>query len=85
MGGEKKNVDLPQAILTTQEEKSAGAYSPLTLQRVLSALHRDGLVVLKEVIDTQHIDAMNQVMCQQADQSLANPNKTYNHNVRCKS
>ncbi|KAI3325911.1 phytanoyl-dioxygenase family protein [Xylariaceae sp. AK1471] len=82
MDGERKDAELPQAALATPGERSAGAYSPCNLQRILSALHQDGLVILKGVVDTQHIDAVNQAMCEQAERSLADPNKVYNHNVR---
>ncbi|KAK6064066.1 phytanoyl-dioxygenase family protein [Seiridium cupressi] len=74
--------NLPQAILANNDERIASAYSSRNLQRILSALHQDGLVVLKKVVDVEHIDAMNQVMCEQAEKNMANPDQIYNHNVR---
>lgn len=77
--------DAPQAIAPTEKERQAGVYSARNLQRALGALHQDGLVVLKGVIDKAHIDALNAVMCKEADRRIADPEQTYNQNVKCKS
>lgn len=76
--------DPPQAIEPTDKERQAGVYSPRNLQRVLGALHQDGLVVLKDVIDRQHIDALNEAMCEDAEKKLADPKQTFNHDIKCK-
>lgn len=75
--------DAPQAIAPTDKERQAGVYSARNLQRVLGALHQDGLVILRDVIDKGHIDALNATMCEDADRLLANPDQAFNHNVRC--
>lgn len=77
--------DAPQAIAPTDKERLAGVYSPRNLQRVLGALHQDGLVVLKDVIDKEHIDSLNAVMTADAEKRIADPNQQFNHNVKCKS
>lgn len=75
--------DGPHAIAPTDKERQAGVYSPRNLQRVLGALHQDGLVVLKDVIDKGHIDSLNAVMTADAEKRIADPKQEFNHNVKC--
>lgn len=77
------HVDGPQAIAPTDKERLAGVYSPRNLQRVLGALHQDGLVVLKNVIDKEHVDSLNAVMTAEAEERIADPEQQFNHNVKC--
>lgn len=79
------NGDAPQAITPTDKERSTGVYTPRNLQRVLSGLHQDGLVVLRGVIDLSHIDSLNDAMCKDAEQKMADPNQVFNHDVKCES
>lgn len=75
--------DAPQAIAPSEKERQARVYSPRNLQRVLGGLHRDGLVVLKDVIDVKHIDALDEAMCADAERWVADPEQEFNHNVKC--
>lgn len=75
--------DAPHAITPSDKERKAGLYSARNLQRVLGGLHRDGLVVLKDVIDVKLIDALNEVMCADAERLVADPKQEFNHNVKC--
>lgn len=77
--------DGPQAIAPSDEERRAGAYGPRHLQRVLGALHQDGLVVLRGVIDTAHVDALGAAMTADADRCIADPGQEFNHGVKCTS
>lgn len=77
--------DGPQAIAPTDKERQAGVYSARNLQRVLGALHQDGLVVLKGVIDKEHIDSLNKVMMADAERRIADPKQQFNQNVKCES
>lgn len=77
--------DAARVILLSAEEQKRGAYTPLTLTRVLEALHQDGLVVLRGVIDVEHVDALNTKMCRDADARLADTTQQFNHNVKCTS
>ncbi|KAJ9156200.1 Phytanoyl-dioxygenase family protein [Pleurostoma richardsiae] len=69
-------------VTISDEERRRGAYSPLSLAKVLGAMHQDGLVVLRGVIDVEHIDALNAKMCEDADKKIADPSQQYNHNVK---
>lgn len=79
------HIDAPQAIAPTDKERSDGVYSPRSLQRVLSGLHQDGLVVLKGVIDLSHIDALNEAMCNEVEDKIADPTQVFNHDVKCEA
>lgn len=85
MVAKAQQVDAPEAIVLTDKERAAGAYSPRNLQKVLGALHQDGLVVLKDAIDARHIDALNVKMCEDAEEIIADPTKEYNHGVKCEN
>lgn len=78
-------IDAPQAIAPTDKERSDGFYSPRNLQRVLSGLHQDGLVVLKGVIDLKHVDALNEAMCNEVEDKIADPTQVFNHDVKCEA
>ena len=69
--------------MLSEEERRQGVYSPLSLTRVLEALNQDGVVVLRAVIDTEHIDALNEKMCEEAEARIADPDQEYNHGVKC--
>jgi len=82
---ETKEVDGPQAITPSAEELAKGAFSSLSLTRVLEALHQDGLVVLRNVVDLEHVDTLNEKMCKDADERIADPTQEFNHSVACMS
>lgn len=77
--------DAPQAIAPSDKERSAGVYSLRNLQRVLSGLHQDGLVVLRGVIDLSHVDALNHAMCNEVEEKIADPTQVFNHDVKCET
>lgn len=74
-----------QVVIMTDEEKRNGKYSAVSLGKALEAMHQDGLVVLKGVIDAGHIEALNEKMCADAEIRRKDPNQAYNHSVRCES
>jgi hypothetical protein len=85
MSNGKENVGAgPVPITLSTEERARGAFSPETLTRVLSALHQDGLVLLKGVIDVAHVDAINQEMCGEVQGILTDPKNGFNHGIKCK-
>lgn len=73
----------PQVIEPTEKERQAGLYSPRNLQNVLAALHQDGVVVMRDVVNKKHIDELNAVMCEEAERLRNDPNQAFNQNVRC--
>lgn len=81
----ERQADAPQPIYLNKEERCRGVYSPETLGKVLAGLHQDGLVLLKDVVDVEHIQAINSNMCIEADKMRADPLKQYNHGQKCQS
>ncbi|KIW78222.1 hypothetical protein Z517_08055 [Fonsecaea pedrosoi CBS 271.37] len=74
--------DEVQVVTLSPDERRNGKYARATLQRALEAMHQDGLVVLKGVIDPAHIAAVNEKMCEDADRKRADPDQLYNHCVK---
>ena len=54
--------DAPRSIQLTEEERRNGAYNPENLQKALEGLYQDGLLVLKDVVDVDHVDHLREVM-----------------------
>lgn len=72
-----------KVISVSAEERQQGTLSLHSLTRALEALHQDGLVVLRGVIDVEHVDALNAKMGKDAEERLADPDQEFNHAVRC--
>jgi hypothetical protein len=55
---------MPEATKVTPSaaELVAGRLMPQNLEKALIALHHDGLVVLENVVDLQHLEKLNAVM-----------------------
>ena len=77
-------LDQPQAISASQEELKRGFYDNANIQKALEALHQDGFVVLKSIVNVDHIDKINEFMSKEADNILENNLKPFNHRVKCK-
>ena len=77
--------DAPRAIHLTAEEKLAGAYSPVNLQKALEGLHQDGLLVLKGVVDVNHVDHLREVMSAETQSIMEDPRRVGIFNQMTKS
>ena len=76
--------DLPRTIPTASaEEARRGTYNTANLQAALEALHQDGFVVLKGVVDLDHVREINEFMCVEADELVRNKSKPFNQGVNC--
>ena len=75
--------DPPRAIELTPQEKQAGAYSGSNLQRALEGLHQDGLLVLKGIVDTAHVDHLREVMAAETQDVMKSAERSgvYNQGV----
>lgn len=62
MGATKELKDGPRAIELSDSERKNGAYSSSNIQAALEGLHQDGLLLLKNVVDIDHIDHLREVM-----------------------
>ncbi|KAF3003969.1 hypothetical protein E8E14_005836 [Neopestalotiopsis sp. 37M] len=75
-------MDDVQSIALSKEELEQGRYGTETLAKALSAMHQDGLVVLKDVIPVDIIDKLNAKMCEDAEKRIADPSQGYNHGIK---
>lgn len=75
--------DAPRAIELSIDEKRVGKYDPANLQKALEGLHQDGLLLLKDVVDVNHIDHLREVMCAETQSILSSPRRAgiYNQGV----
>jgi len=51
----------------SEQERSSGVPRPSTLQNAVTAFDRDGIVVLREAVDTSHCDTLNSMMVKDLD------------------
>jgi len=77
--------DAPRVINPTPEELKASAYDTPNIEAAMVALHQDGFVVLKNVVDIAHVDHINSYMTGEADEIIKNNAKPFNQGVKCSS
>jgi hypothetical protein len=77
--------DAPRVITPSSSELKNTKYGVNNLQAALEALHQDGFVVLKSVVDVTHIDHINSYMTKEADDLVKNNTKPFNQGVNCRS
>ncbi len=75
--------DVARSIILTAEEAKTGLYDSPNLQSALEALHQDGFVVLKSVVDVKHADHLNQHMLKEAEDLIRDKIKPFNQGVEC--
>lgn len=78
-------VDGPRLIEASTTELQSLKYTTPNIQAALEALHQDGFVVLKSVVDAEHIKNLNAYMSKEADELLKNNAKPFNQGVNCAS
>lgn len=52
------------------EERKAGKFEDETVRVLLDALHHDGVVLLRDVIDLEHLNALNTFMAKEANEDV---------------
>ena len=77
----EKLSSLPIVVQTSQEEVSEGKLTWKNLESAVRALHRDGLVVLENVIEEPQLDTLNKKMVKDAlTLQSKGENMPYNYN-----
>lgn len=83
---ERSLSSLPITVRVSPHEVSSQSLTWQNLERAARALHRDGLVVLEDVIDHDRLDALNAKMAEDArilqsagEASPFNYNKGFGH------
>jgi hypothetical protein len=75
--------DAPREIKLSPGELKQGKFGIANIQAALEALHQDGFVVLKSVVDVAHVDHINSYMTKEADDLVKNKTKPFNQGVEC--
>lgn len=75
--------DTPSEISLSVEERKKSLYNVANIQKALEALHQDGFVVLKDVVDVQHVESLNEYMCKEAEVLVSTKAKPFNQGVNC--
>jgi hypothetical protein len=78
---EQLSKDAPRIIIPTEEELKTSRYDIKNIEAALEALHQDGFVVLKSVVDGDHVDNLNKFMSKEADELVRTNAKPFNQGV----
>lgn len=78
-------VDAPLEVKLSPEEQAKSCYGVANIQRALEGLHQDGFVVLKSIIDLEHIKKLNEYMTEEAEVLVRTNAKPFNQGVNCAS
>ncbi|GAA6055388.1 hypothetical protein JCM3770_001084 [Rhodotorula araucariae] len=73
----------PQTITCTDEERQVGKWSRANLQRALEAFHRDGLIVMENIVDPVELLRLKEDMARTSNEikdTKTHPTQ-YNHGV----
>jgi len=73
--------DTPREITLSPEERKKSCYGVANIQKALEALHQDGFVVLKSVVDVEHVSNLNEYMCKDAEMLVKTKAKPFNQGV----
>ncbi len=68
-------------IVVSAAEKAGGILSPENRTRAVAAIHADGYVVLHGVVDTAHLDVLQERMLADLEKILARPDAPFNFNT----
>ncbi|KAI1338371.1 phytanoyl-dioxygenase family protein [Xylariaceae sp. FL0016] len=71
----------PCLVIPTLDEKRREKYTNQNIRNALEALHQDGFVVLKSVVDSEHVRLLREYMAEEADELLRNNAKPFNQGV----
>ncbi|CAK7201575.1 hypothetical protein SEUCBS139899_004281 [Sporothrix eucalyptigena] len=70
----------PVVVQLTDEERTTGELSLEHIGIAVSAMHRDGLVVLENAVDVAHMDAINTILVKDAEEMAKMESTHFNGN-----
>ncbi|KAI0469958.1 phytanoyl-dioxygenase family protein [Xylariaceae sp. FL0804] len=74
--------DSPRLVVPTEEEHRRQRYDGENLKNALEAMHQDGFVVLKSVVDLDHVRQLREYMAVEAEELVQNKSKPFNQGVK---
>lgn len=72
----------PVILRLADTERRSGIISDENVAAAVSALHRDGVVVLENAVDLEHVDKLNNILSSEAE-IMANSPTTHFNDVGC--
>ncbi len=72
-----QHLNTPVEVVPSAAEKATGRFNDATVKLFLSGMHRDGVVVLKDVVDPAHLDVINEFMVEDTRRELEGRGQTY--------
>jgi ectoine hydroxylase-related dioxygenase (phytanoyl-CoA dioxygenase family) len=73
------------SIHVSEDARRAGKPSLEHIAEAVSFLHRDGIVLLENVVDTAHLDHLNSVLVPEALDIASNPNHHFNFGTQTRN
>jgi len=67
-----------QTISLPDSARKSGVLSPELMAEALTFLHRDGIIILANAIDTNHIDTLQAILGPEAEEVVQDPNHHFN-------
>lgn len=71
----------PVEVTPSREEIARGRFDDTNIKLFLSGMHRDGVVILKDIIDPAHLDKINDFMKEDTENELRKENLYRNFGV----
>jgi hypothetical protein len=76
--GEPLQFQDPITVKISNDERQTGRMTEEHVAEAVIALHRDGFVVLENVVDPEHCDVLDKLMCEEADRMATDPKTIWN-------
>lgn len=76
--GEQKLFQEPTIVKMSKSERESGVMDVDNVAKAVIALHRDGFVVLENVVDPEHCEVLDKLMCEEADRMKTDPKTIWN-------
>ncbi|KAK5674195.1 hypothetical protein LTS10_013032 [Elasticomyces elasticus] len=71
----------PTIVKISEDERISGNMAIEHIAEAVIALHRDGFVVLENVVDQEHCDVLDKLMCEEAEKMAKDQKTIWNDNV----
>jgi hypothetical protein len=83
--GDKLYNQQVRTINVSSRDRDTGNATPELLAEALTYLHRDGIIILENVIDPSHIDALSALLGPEADEIARDPDHHFNFGKETKN
>jgi hypothetical protein len=76
--GEPLQFQEPTIVKLSDDERTSGCMDVEHIAEAVIAFHRDGFVVLENVIDPEHCEKLDVLMCEEANRMATDPKTIWN-------